>query len=165
MAKKISELTQLTSLASNDKIPILDTSASATKQFNLSTLIDMFYPIGSIYISTSSTNPSTKLGGTWTQIKDTFLLTAGDTYTAGATGGNATHTLSISEMPTHTHEIWNGNVYPATINGQGSGTYYNMSYSDLTNQGGQLQAKDTGGNQPFDIMPPYKVVYAWERTA
>ena len=50
---------------------------------------DDIYPIGSIYISTSPTNPSTLFGGTWTQIEDRFLLSAGSTYSAGSTGGSA----------------------------------------------------------------------------
>lgn len=76
----------------------------------VSQLLDLFYPVGSIYTSTKNTNPAATLGGTWTQIKDRFLLCAGDSYSAGATGGSATHahttgshTLTIAETPTHTH--------------------------------------------------------------
>ena len=61
------------------------------------------YPIGSIYMSVNDVNPSELFGGTWQQIKDTFLLASGDVYNNGATGGEATHTLSASEIPTHTH--------------------------------------------------------------
>ena len=53
--------------------------------------IDDIYPVGSIYMSVNNTSPSTLFGGTWEQIKDTFLLSAGNTYTAGNTGGSATH--------------------------------------------------------------------------
>ena len=66
-------------------------------------IIDAIYPVGSIYMSVNSTSPATLFGGTWTQIKDTFLLSAGDTYTAGDTGGEATHTLTSGEMPIHNH--------------------------------------------------------------
>lgn len=142
---------------------------SAKQGKALKMLIDgiksQIYPVGSIYMSVDSTSPATLFGGTWAQIKDTFLLAAGNTYTAGNTGGSATHTLSIEEMPSHSHQIWNGDVFPATLNGQGSGNYYNMTYSDLTNQGGQLQAKGVGGDQPFSILPPYLTVYVWKRTA
>jgi microcystin-dependent protein len=61
------------------------------------------YPVGSIYMSVNNVNPSELFGGTWQQIKDTFLLASGDVYNNGATGGEATHTLSASEIPTHTH--------------------------------------------------------------
>ena len=66
-------------------------------------LIDVIYPVGSIYMSVNSVNPSTLFGGTWEQIKDTFLLATGDTYANGSTGGEATHTLTENEMPSHTH--------------------------------------------------------------
>ena len=66
-------------------------------------LIDVIYPVGSIYMSVNSVNPSTLFGGTWEQIKDTFLLATGDTYANGSTGGEATHTLTVNEMPSHTH--------------------------------------------------------------
>ena len=54
-------------------------------------LIDLVYPVGSYYMSESSTNPTVFFGGSWEQIKDKFILAAGDSYTAGATGGNASH--------------------------------------------------------------------------
>ena len=66
-------------------------------------LIDLIYPVGSVYMSVNSTSPATLFGGTWEQIKDKFILSAGDTYSAGATGGEATHTLTTDEMPTHSH--------------------------------------------------------------
>lgn len=57
------------------------------------------YPIGSIYLSVNNVNPSTMFGGTWVQIKDKFLLAAGDNYNNGSTGGEATHTLTKTEIP------------------------------------------------------------------
>ena len=66
-------------------------------------LINTIYPIGSIYMSVNSTSPQILFGGTWEQIKDTFLLATGDTYANGSTGGEATHTLTVNEMPSHTH--------------------------------------------------------------
>lgn len=67
--------------------------------------LDTIYPVGSIYMSVNNTDPSTLFGGTWVQIKDTFLLAAGDTYAGGATGGEATHTLTAAEsgVPAHGH--------------------------------------------------------------
>lgn len=65
--------------------------------------LNLTYPIGSIYTSSNPANPGTLFGGTWVQIKDTFLLTAGDTYKAGTTGGEASHTLSVAEIPSHGH--------------------------------------------------------------
>lgn len=41
-------------------------------------LIDLIYPVGSIYISVNSVSPATLFGGTWEQIQDRFLLSAGN---------------------------------------------------------------------------------------
>lgn len=68
-------------------------------------LLDMIYPIGSLYWSSNSTDPGTLFGGTWTQIKDTFVWAKGDSDTVNATGGEKTHTLTESEMPSHSHSF------------------------------------------------------------
>jgi len=72
---------------------------------NLSELLNFIYPIGSIYLSTNNVSPATFLGGTWEQIKDKFLLTAGDTYQAGVTGGYAEYTLTTDNLPEHAHDF------------------------------------------------------------
>ena len=125
---------------------------------NKSKLVNLIYPVGSIYMSVNSTSPQTLFGGTWVQLKDRFLLGAGSTYSNGATGGSATHTLTIDEMPSHNHNIrtyledWMSSG--AQIQWVGSGQGY--------------RAKDNpaqGNNQPHNNMPPYLVVYMWKRTA
>lgn len=68
---------------------------------NFVNLMDIIYPVGSIYQSMSATSPASTVGGTWTQLK-TFLY--GST-TAKQTGGEATHTLTTDEMPRHAHTI------------------------------------------------------------
>lgn len=118
--------------------------------------ITNLHPIGSIYISTSSTSPAGIFGGTWARIQDTFLLAAGSTYAAGSTGGEAQHTLSIAEMPKHVHGIGYGaNV--ATGNAQNPGSYGSTRTDTITSE--------TGGGQPHNNMPPYLAVYVWQRTA
>ena len=117
------------------------------------------YPVGSIYMSTENTSPASMFGGTWEQIKDKFLLSAGDTYSAGSTGGEATHTLTVDEMPTHNHTPSNADwvfLYNSTGNGStGSGPYAAWQTSKYTG--------DTGGSQAHNNMPPYLVVYCWKR--
>lgn len=70
-------------------------------------IIDMIYPVGSIYISANETSPSALFGGTWEQIKDKFLLSAGDTYGAGTTGGEAAVKLTAAQsgIPAHSHGL------------------------------------------------------------
>ncbi len=104
---------------------------SGIKPANLdkTAMLDYLYPVGSIYISVSSNNPSTHLGGTWEQIKDRFMLAAGTTYAAGSTGGSATvshtHTvtgtnsavtLTSSHIPQHTH-TFSGTAATITVTG------------------------------------------------
>lgn len=74
-----------------------------SQNYSLSALINLIYPIGSIYLSVNSTSPQQLFGGEWEQIKDKFLLSAGDTYSSGSEGGEAAHTLTVAEMPNHAH--------------------------------------------------------------
>jgi hypothetical protein len=119
-------------------------------------ILNMVYPVGSIYMSVNSTSPATLFGGTWQQIEDTFLLSAGSTYTAGDTGGEATHTLTTDEMPSHDHNT-NGSYLN---NGAGGSTATWLSWG-----AGSAKVQATGGGQAHNNMPPYLVVYMWERTA
>ena len=63
------------------------------------------YPIGSYYFTSDARNPSEILGGgTWEKLEEgRFLMASGDGYPAGSKGGEATHTLTESEMPSHSH--------------------------------------------------------------
>lgn len=124
-----------------------------------SLIVNSIYPIGSIYTSVSSTNPSTLFGGTWEQLKDTFLLAAGDTYAAGSTGGEATHTLTVNEMPSHSHKIDGDINYGGVTSGS---THY---VTNRTIQYNNNSTQSTGGSQPHNNMPPYTTVYVWKRTA
>ena len=127
--------------------------------YYLNNLLDNIYPVGSIFISTVNTNPSTYFGGTWERIKGRFLLAADDsTYTLGATGGEATHTLTVAEMPSHNHEAVSTSgsdrglaLYPFSMITQN----YRLADDNVI--------RPTGGNQPHNNMPPYLVVYIWKR--
>ena len=127
------------------------------------------YPVGSIYTSIVSTNPATLLGmGTWQAFGAGRVLAGldgGDTsmQTAEQTGGSKTdsHTLSVSEIPAHSHSITQRGI---------QGSTYNFAEA-LTNQGGgismSLNTANTGGGaaHTHDIVQPYIVVYFWKRTA
>ena len=146
------------------------------------------YPVGSIYMSVNSTNPSTLFGGTWEQLKDRFLLGAGDTYSAGVSGGSSelqAHTHSIPSLTgtaassgSHNHVIsrrtstygsgtqtnWRCITAPASVNGD-----YNQ-VSNTENSGAHTHsvttvASTTGntGNGNEGNMPPYLSVYMWKR--
>ena len=105
----------------------------------------------------SATDPGTLFGGTWQRIQDRFLLCAGTSYAAGSTGGEATHTLTLNEMPSHTHGLGFG-IYN---NEGGRGSLGCTTFMQRIQ--GETEAE--GGGQPHNNMPPYLAVYAWKRTA
>lgn len=71
-----------------------------------STLLDFCYPIGHLWVSQNSTDPANIVGGTWEAVPEgTTIVAAGKKYKAGATGGEATHTILESEMPEHSHKV------------------------------------------------------------
>lgn len=119
--------------------------------------VDMIYPVGSIYMSLNSTSPAALFGGTWEQIKDRFLLAAGSTYAAGSTGGEATHTLTVSEMPSHNHSVYGG-LEVTSVNTNSLA----MSGEKVTSY--RLTGAE-GGSEAHNNMPPYLAVYMWQRTA
>lgn len=129
---------------------------------NLKELINIIYPVGSIYMSVNSTSPQTLFGGTWTQLKDRFLLGAGSTYSNGATGGAATHTLTVDQIPSHRHTI-HGRIDRY----QGSGTVFRepYGYNESGGNDNNIESYATGGGKSHNNMPPYLVVYMWKRTA
>lgn len=129
---------------------------------DVSTVLDKVYPVGSIYMSVNSTNPKTLFGGTWVQIKDRFLLAAGTTYKAGATGGEATHTLTENEMPNHNHAVYYPNAGAADHSAPGN---YPDGPSDSTYYAVGSYTSSAGGGGAHNNMPPYLSVYMWKRTA
>ena len=140
-----------------------------------SDLLDLIYPVGSIYMSVNNVSPSAILGGTWNRIKDKFLLSAGDTYGGGSTGGEAAHTLTESEMPSHKHNIaWNDanpQIVSLSANKAGASTAtgtqqgYRTSYSVSNVYKDSYVALQSGGGSAHNNMPPYLAVYVWQRTA
>ena len=102
--------------------------------------------------------PQERYGGTWEQIKDVFLLAAGNTFEANTTGGEVTHTLTTDEMPSHTHKI---NATSATTSGSASALeHYGTRTADRSFYSGS-----TGGSKAHNNMPPYLAVYVWMRVA
>ena len=69
-----------------------------------SDLLNMVYPVGSIYMSAVNVSPASFLGGTWQAIEQgRMLMAAGSSWQAGTTGGSTYHALTVAEMPAHDH--------------------------------------------------------------
>ena len=140
-------------------------------------LLDLIYPVGSIYLSVNSASPDTLFGGTWVRLEDVFLLAAGAKHAAGSTGGEESHTLTASEMPTHNGHLSAG-IAGAAPYGKGNYEgYLNVSAMTAYVGGGYRgwnvysgnemhpASEAAGGGQPHNNMPPYLAVYTWKRTA
>lgn len=144
-------------------------------------LLDFFYPVGRVYISTKNVSPQTFLGGKWEQIENVFLLAASTKYSAGSTGGEAEVILASSELPLHNQAVAEqGNtvyVYPSSrVNRATSSTgkyalllnnTENAYVTEKQTNVGRLVAGDTleTRGQPHNNMPPYLAVYMWKRVA
>lgn len=119
-----------------------------------------YYPIGSIYTSYVSTSPASIYGGSWEQITDRFLLGAGSTYSAGATGGASTVSLSSSTtMRSHRHSFSGARAT------SGGSNYSYLTIRGNANSGAYLTSSYTGSGSAHQNMPAHMNVYMWKRTA
>lgn len=138
-------------------------------------LLNLIYPVGSIYMSMNDVSPQTFFGGTWERLVNRFLIGAGSTYNVGAMDGYATHTLTVNELPEHRHDriiyAGNGGWFVGDNTGLG-GTHtatniksYNGYSNATTTTSASLWATNTtGGGAAHNNMPPYLAVYMWKRT-
>lgn len=153
--------------------------------------IDDIYPIGSIYMSAATTDPGKLFANTaWTALPAGRVLIgagttdAGKVYKAGTTGGEEKHKLTANEMPAHTHSISSvgdhkhidpyGEAYDGTPFGiaaghghMGSGKTDFDNYLYWTSPAGAHTHTigSAGSGAAHNNMPPYLVVYMWQRTA
>lgn len=128
---------------------------------SITDLLLLAHPVGSIYSSTASTSPQELFGGSWERIKGKFIWGVDDGETAGTTGGEATHMLTIDEMPSHNHYVFATDVH-TTTQSQSKDVYSYKEYSTTYNP---IYSDFSGGGQPHNNMPPYYGAYVWVRTA
>ena len=120
------------------------------------TIVDMIYPVGSIYLAYNHTNPGTLFPGTtWTRIYGAFPWFTDANGAIGLTGGERTVTLTVDNLPAHNH----------------GGTYTNAgtarTHAWLASGGSAMgyDTVNTGGGEAHNNMPPYIQISAWRRTA
>lgn len=165
-------------------------------------LCDIIYPVGSIYMSVNEVSPSILFGGTWEKITNKFLLGAGGSYSlnstggatsvtsgasSGSTGGPSTNTtgsttLTVAQMPSHTHDPGSGTSFVEGGSGSGSvaslnfasGNYHRYQYYHTSATGGGQGHTHTLSSHTHSLnshthsvntMPPYLAVNIWKRTA
>jgi len=124
------------------------------------------YPIGSIYITTTATNPQTYLPGSWQAAAEGRMLigvgtgtddnASNKTISAAEQAGEYEHQLTEDEMPSHTHDESRYNFTTGDQNGGIGIRFANRVPTPTT---------ATGNDQPHNNMPPYLGVYIWERIA
>ena len=148
--------------------------------------LDYVHPIGQIFISADANfDPNVEWGGTWTKLTDKFLIGAGSTYVLGAEGGSTSYTpagtntgtaISVNQMPAHSHtniyyntgasngvQDWGYNFTNGTKRGYRSSA--NEGSGGIGNTGGGQTHTHTFNGTAATIIPPYKAVYFWQRTA
>lgn len=155
------------------------------KQSVIRSMLDFFYPVGTIYTTEDKDfNPSTRWGGTWELIKDRMIIGAGNSYAVKSTGGNSSHahttgghTLTVHEMPSHNHPTTSNGQFTVN-NGGGSGIsgipankpgWGSLSPADwwrvsVSNTGGSA-SHSHGNTGNASNLPPYYSAYIWRRTA
>lgn len=123
------------------------------------------YEVGDILTTENATPPAQRWPGTsWAQIQDRTLIGAGGAYSVGGEGGEAQHTLTVEEMPSHNHGAPFGS-YLMTDAGSATeleGVNGGVSFSNIGRSG---LTGNSGASQPHNNMPPYRAVYIWRRTA
>lgn len=157
----------VTTDANNDSTGMRNLTISGTLTIgsNTATTLQAVYPVGSIYINAAvSTNPATLLGfGTWAAFGAGRVIVGlnssdSDFDTAQETGGAKTHTLSVSEIPSHTHT--------SSLRGNGEDELQSIpSASDNTDPSLTMTTNATGGGGAHNNLQPYIVAYMWRRTA
>ena len=154
---------------------------------NVVEIIKKVYPVGSIYMSTVSTNPATLFGfGTWEAMPAGRVLLAqgksswGTTYNAGSTGGEATHQLTVGELPAHNHSASTNTTgshahtytwrnYQGWAGSKSATSVWENTATNNTGSAGEhshtVTINNTGSNQAHNNLQPYIAVYIWKRTA
>lgn len=172
-------------------------------QRTIKDIIDIIFPVGALFTTTGTQNPNQLWAGTtWERYAAGRVLVGSGsyvennvtyTYTAGATGGEVKHQLTVDEMPSHGHSAscsTAGNHYhgvPWDKTSEAPGTPYGWYDSNNTHAGMEgihsdydnalaktstdgnhshtVTISSTGGNGSHENRQPYQVVNFWRRTA
>ena len=139
-------------------------SVKTNLESQINSIASKLFPVGSIYTSVNNTNPSSFLGGTWVAFGQGRTLVGVDTSqsefnTVQKTGGAKTVTLTVNQIPNHSHTLDGGG---STVAG---GSTYNRPLSAGSGTAGVYVSSSIGGGQAHNNLQPYITVYFWRRTA
>lgn len=123
-------------------------------------LLDNVFKVGYVWVSYTSTSPASIIGGSWTAITGRFPY-----FNAGtSTGGSNTHTLTVSQMPSHTHGIIDGLGAGWNTSGAVGDKLFYGNYAPGRSLSEFFGTKYEGGGGSHNNMPAYQTLYAWRRT-
>ena len=124
-------------------------------------ILELCWPVGSYYWTNKEKSPEELFGGKWEKIKGKFIYAADDNRKVDSTGGEEKVTLTINEMPSHSHTPEGGGSFCKYFSNYccqyGSSVnvfQYNEYFSNTSS---------TGGSQPHENMPPYIAAFCWKR--
>lgn len=132
-------------------------------------LVDLVYPVGSLYMSTNSTNPSTLFGGTWEPYAQGRTIIGAGTgndgstsmsFTAGQIGGEYVHKLTVNEMPSHQHDM----QHDLNLHGISGGSSV-ITAVVSAGSGKDVLTSLTGGDGNHNNIQPFICTNIWRRTA
>lgn len=151
------------------------------KQSVMRSVLDFFYPVGTIYTTEDKDfNPSARWGGTWELIKDRMIIGAGNSYAVKSTGGSSSHnhstgshTLTDNEIPSHNHGIYRSGFNEAGRSDWGLVGGGAFAGAVLMTRGNWTATLNSGGSSSHShgntgsssSLPPYYSAYIWRRTA
>jgi hypothetical protein len=165
------------------------TSTNKAEWTQSQNILNTFYPIGCIYLSVTSTNPSETLGGSWTRVAQGRFLAGVGTgndgtniaeISAGNGAGEYLHKLTPSEIPSHEHEGYSASVasngtivsegIPTRLDGvsslvhEGGGHTGSLGVNKRLRLDGQIFVDPfIGADQPHNNIPPLFGIYVWQR--
>ena len=151
---------------------ILDRLDALESGYNIENIMLSNYPVGSIYFSVDSANPSTKFGGTWEAWGKGRVPVCVDTEDVNfnsveKTGGESTVTLTESQMPSHQHGFTDGAkaiVYESPVL-MATGQDFQAFRAPTSGTLGVTGTTNTGGGDSHNNLQPYITCYMWKRTA
>lgn len=128
------------------------------------------HPVGSYFITEEDRNPAEILGlggvSTWVKLEGRVLLGANSTYPVGSEGGESNVTLTIENMPRHTHRVYKDDNFSANSNGVTNTTNaWKQALVNASNTTCNIAIEYVGGGQSHNNMPPFRSVFIWRRTA
>lgn len=166
---KISELNGLLKPEKEDYIPIVDNSEKETKKASMSALLDLFYPVGSYYVTSDANfNPNESWGGTWNLDKDGSVLASQSSETGslfnedlGTIVGNEKFVMDLGQLPKGTA------LTRETKAGEWSLGIWEVHNLDENIYGANLQGQNGAphGGNPISLAQPSKIVNRWHREA